>query len=94
MNTQTISLTALLFVSGAAIAGDYYDDAPYDRYGRPQARYESSTGTKYQYDLNRPSDQNRYEVDTGAQMRDQINVNPMRDLDRSMGQNGGGIKQW
>lgn len=53
--------------------------------------YESSFGNKYEYDLSRPSDRLRYEVDPGAQLRDSIDVNPIRDLERNLGQYGGGV---
>lgn len=53
--------------------------------------YTSNSGTKYQYDLTSPQDQNRYSIDSSAQIRDSLNVNPRSQLDRSMGQYGGGI---
>ena len=53
--------------------------------------YESSFGNKYEYDLSRPGDRLRYEVDPGAQLRDSIDVNPTRDLERNLGQYGGGV---
>lgn len=49
-----------------------------------------ATGAKYKYDLSRPSDALRYELDLSAQMRDEINPKVM--LDRNMGYGGGGIK--
>lgn len=52
--------------------------------------YQGSSGARYQYDLSKPTDQLRYEIDPGAQLRDQISVDPGRDLDRSIGQHGGG----
>jgi hypothetical protein len=39
----------------------------------------------YQYDLSNPSDQLRYSVDPGAQLRDSINVEPRVEIDRSFG---------
>jgi len=53
-------------------------------------KYKSFTGQKYKYDLTNPGDAVRYSVDPAAQMQDSIN--PMIDLDRNMGQYGGGIK--
>ena len=50
--------------------------------------YESYTGTRYKYDLNDPSDKIMYGVDPAAQIRD--DVNPMVDIDRGLGQFGGG----
>ncbi len=52
--------------------------------------YESTSGTRYKYDLSNPSDRIRYEVDPGAQLRD--SVNPRVDIDRGLGQYGGGSK--
>jgi hypothetical protein len=51
--------------------------------------YESYSGRRYKYDLSNPLDQIKYETDIGAQLRDE--VNPMVEIDRSMGQYGGGI---
>jgi len=55
--------------------------------------YRGSSGMSYQYDLSRPQDQIRYDIDPRAQIRDSISVDPRRDLDRSMGQVGGGAKR-
>lgn len=59
--------------------------------GSDSKNYEGPSGTRYQYDLNDPGDKIEYSVDLDAQRRDQMNVNPGRTLDRSMGQYGGGI---
>lgn len=83
--------TALLLasVSTCVIAQDYGND---DSYGSQQEQsYESSTGTQYEYDLSNPSDRVMYEVDPEAQLRDSIDVNPMRDVDQGLGEYGGGI---
>ena len=53
--------------------------------------YKSSSGLKYQYNLNNPSDRLNYKMDLDAQRRDSLNVEPSRRLDRGHGQNGGGI---
>ncbi len=52
--------------------------------------YKSSTGNNYKYDLNNPSDKLQYSVDPSSQLTDSIN--PMIQMDRSMGQYGGGIQ--
>lgn len=54
--------------------------------------YQGSSGARYQYDLNNPSDQIRYSTDVSAQMRDQIHgdIDPGRSIDQSLGQRGGG----
>lgn len=53
--------------------------------------YESSFGNKYQYDLNNPSDKVEYNVDPAAQLKDSIDVNPTRKLERGIGENGGSV---
>jgi uncharacterized protein (DUF486 family) len=53
--------------------------------------YESSFGNKYEYDLSRPGDRLRYDVDPAAQLRDSIDVNPTRELERGLRQYGGGV---
>lgn len=52
--------------------------------------YESSFGNRYEYNLSNPSDSLRYETDPSAQLRDSIDVNPTRGLERGVGQYGGG----
>lgn len=54
-------------------------------------RYQSNSGTQYQYNMSNPSDRVQYSTDTDAQMRDRMNVNPYRSVDQKMGQVGGGI---
>ncbi|GAA0794838.1 hypothetical protein [Marinobacterium sediminicola] len=54
-------------------------------------RYESNSGSSYQYDLNKPTDRNRYTLDLDAQRRDQMSTDPRRATDRNSGQYGGGI---
>ena len=51
---------------------------------------ESSTGQRYEYDLSNPADRARYRVDPAAQARDRIN--PRVQLDRNIGQYGGGAE--
>lgn len=53
--------------------------------------YESTMGNKYQYDLSDPVDKMDYSVDLDAQMRDKMNINPSRELDKGLGEIGGGI---
>ncbi len=53
-------------------------------------RYQGTSGRNYEYDLSKPSDQLRYSVDIDAQRRDQRgSIN--REIDRSLGQYGGGM---
>lgn len=58
-----------------------------------QYPYRGTSGMEYKYDLSKPQDQTRYGIDPGAQIRDSISVDPRRDLDRSMGEIGGGAKR-
>lgn len=53
--------------------------------------FESSSGTRYEYDLNDPSERMDYGYDQEAQRRDQMSANPSRQLDQETGQFGGGI---
>ncbi len=91
---RKLVLVSILFSSVVSAQSDYLDnesdDSAADNYGG-SSRYESSTGNKYEYDLSRPGDQIRYDVDVRAQLRDEISVNPTREIDRDLGQHGGGI---
>lgn len=73
--------------------GTYIDNPNVGSYSNTTSNsgYQSSSGTRYQYDMNNPSDRNRYSTDLDAQRRDQMNLDTRRDLDRGFGQNGGGI---
>jgi len=53
--------------------------------------FESSFGNRYEYDLSDPSDRVMYEVDPAAQLRDSTDVNPVRELERDLGEHGGGV---
>lgn len=57
--------------------------------------YKGPSGQQYDYDLNKPADQNRYSTDLNAQRRDQIQgmTSSNRELDRMQGQYGGGIRR-
>ena len=52
--------------------------------------YRSSFGNTYEYDLSNPSDRVRYRADPKARLRDRLNVNPQRRIERNIGQYGGG----
>jgi hypothetical protein len=54
--------------------------------------YESTSGTRYKYDLSKPGDQMKYEMDYHSQMKDSMNVNPRVDMDKDLGQYGGGAE--
>ena len=53
--------------------------------------YNSSFGNTYEYDLNNPSDRARYRADPKAKLRDRLNINPRRRIERNIGQYGSGI---
>lgn len=55
-----------------------------------QYNYRSFLGNEYKYDLSRPIDRMKYEIDIPAQIYD--NISPRIGLDKDMGQFGGGIK--
>lgn len=55
--------------------------------------YRGLSGQTYQYDLSRPQDRLRYDLDPKAQIMDSVTVDPRRDLDRSLGQHGGGVSR-
>lgn len=82
----------LCFASGATIAADW-NPGPYDAQGNPNYRYRGQSGQTYQYDLNRPQDRTRYELDPGAQIKDSVTVNPKIDFDNAAGQRGGGARR-
>lgn len=75
----TIAVVLFLCFSSAAYAENE------DEY-----KYKSSAGNQYKYDLSKPQDQIKYGVDPNAQLHDKIN--PRVDIDRGLGQHGGGIK--
>lgn len=55
--------------------------------------YQGYSGTRYKYDLSNPMDKVQYDIDVNAQMKDKLNDwKPGVQLDRGMGQYGGGIQ--
>lgn len=55
--------------------------------------YQGHSGTKYKYDLSNPMDKVQYDIDVNTQMKDKLNDwKPGVQLDRGMGQYGGGIQ--
>ena len=80
---RLIPTITLVVLTSTAVANDYgyqNNDSEY--------KYESNLGTEYKYDLSKPTDRLMYDVDPTAKLMDSIN--PMVDLDRNMGQYGGG----
>lgn len=75
---------------------NYPNNQPRNTYEQRESQnypYRGASGTQYQYDLSKPSDQIRYGVDPAAQLRDGISVDPGRAIDRGIGQQGGGIRR-
>jgi len=58
-------------------------------------KYKGTSGTKYKYDLSKPEDKLKYELDVGAQINDKIYmpIKPGVKLDRGLNQYGGGMKE-
>ena len=86
-------LLALIVISSSVAAQDVdvsVDDSS-TRISSDNGGYESSTGNRYEYDLSDPGDRVEYEVDPGAQLRDEISVDPTREIDQDLGEYGGGI---
>jgi hypothetical protein len=53
--------------------------------------YRSSFGSTYEYDLSNPLDRVQYGADPKAKLRDRLDVNPQRRIERNIGQHGGGV---
>lgn len=78
---KKVVLVGLLFGSFCfeAFANDY--------------KYQGYSGTKYKYDLSKPMDKMKYDMDFNAQMTDELkDYKPGVQMDREMGQYGGGIQ--
>jgi len=69
---------------GTEVYGSDADDSK-------DGHYRGSSGSSYQYDLNKPKDRNDYGFDIDAQRRDQMSSDPGKTLDEKSGQSGGGI---
>ena len=85
MRKLLLAIGLLLFLAVPVLAGDY----SYNRRNSQKYRYRSYSGQRYQYDLSKIPDRLQYGLDIPAQMRDSLSV--PRQLDRNMGQHGGGI---
>jgi len=83
--------TTTFVISDSSARGD--KNEPYDSHGNPNYRYEGSSGKKYQYDLSNQADRLEYNVDPGAQIRDRIDPDPRKNIDKGLGQHGGGGAQ-
>ena len=75
-------LIVLTFLSANAFAWESDSDK--------KETYKSRYGNEYEYDLSKPVDQIKYEVDERAKMRDSLDVDPMREIERDLGEYGGG----
>ncbi len=88
MMKKILLVIMALLIAFPAIAWD--DDEEKEKERNKKYPYKSSSGQRYKYDLNKPGDKIRYEVDPGAQVKDSIN--PRVELDRDLGQYGGGAE--
>ncbi len=61
-------------------------------YEQLRYRYEGNSGKKYQYDLSNQFDRIQYKTDPAAKLRDRFDIDIRRDMDRGLGQYGGGGK--
>ena len=59
-------------------------------YERPA--YSGLSGANYRYDLNQPADRMRYVLAPMALFHDSMSIDPRSEIDRSVGQQGGGIE--
>ncbi|MDP3478143.1 MAG: hypothetical protein Q8R88_00125, partial [Desulfoprunum sp.] len=55
-----------------------------------QESYKGFSGKEYKYDLSNPVDKIHYDTDIKAQMDDDLDTDPKREMDEYMGQRGGG----
>ena len=83
-------LGLLLSVSINAFA---WDNPDIDGRRDTESSYKSRFGNEYEYDLSRPVDRIKYETDYDAQRRDSLNIDPMQEIERDLGQRGGGAKR-
>lgn len=88
-----VAASSLTFAEDQENDPNQQNNYPYKSNGDPNYRYQGTGGTQYQYDLSKPNDQIRYETDVRAQMRDELNVDPRREIDQSLGRVGGGIQR-
>lgn len=89
------SMICVAVLSSCMAMPSFAWDNPYNNYGYGNSDssdseygYESNAGTRYKYDLSNHGDRVMYDTDPAAQIMDE--VNPMVDIDRGMGQYGGG----
>ena len=57
--------------------------------------YEGASGTRYKYDLSKPDDKMKYELDIDAQVKDNVYMptKPGVKIDRGLNQYGGGVER-
>ena len=75
-----------------ATTASAWDDQKFENGYKRDSGFKSRFGNEYQYDLSKPQDRIRYETDYNAQRRDSFNLDPMREIERDLGEYGGGIK--
>jgi len=85
--SKTMKILVNLFLSCVILAACTFIAA---RENDNDDAYEGPSGKRYEYDLSDPVDQIMYEVDPAAKIRDSVDPDPRRDLDRDLGRPGGG----
>ncbi len=85
---KTFLLSIIIVLVSFSISFAWNDDQD-----DSESKYESSTGVRYKYDLSSPSDKIMYDVDPAAKLNDSLNVDPRVNIDRGLGQYGGGIER-
>jgi hypothetical protein len=86
---KLILLSALL--STSALAWDNPAITKESEYSsNSNSTYKSDYGNNYKYDLTNQNDRRSYGNDRAAQIRDSVDVNPYKSLERDRGQYGAG----
>lgn len=93
INKSSSSLT-LPTPTTSSVAPNYLGTNSAVNSGNPNSKvYQGVSGKHYDYDLSNPGDKTMYDVDPAAKLNDSLNVDPLVDIDRGLGQYGGGVEQ-
>lgn len=82
-------ITFILSISTTAMAWDNPDITR----ERTDTSYKSRFGNEYQYDLSKPQDRIQYKYDRDARRRDAMDIDPRRNIERDLGEIGGGKRE-
>lgn len=86
-----MKIIAAVLMLGFISTANAWDNPDIEKRYERKEGYESSFGRKYEYDLSKPVDKIRYQTDERAKLRDSLDVDPRREIERDLGQQGGGI---